>query len=156
MKRNKTLSLLIGFILVFLTQNCATQVTKTKAMDTVSENIQEVYFESWVSGVRGGGSGINFHVNFKTPLSDDIQLQKVVFKGKEAVFSTQDSLHYTANIITKTGGRSNVDEEQSSEPLPESNDAKLYFIVKGQSVVHTLENVKEKEMLAYPSMNKPR
>jgi hypothetical protein len=122
----------------------------------VVNTIEQVYFESWVAGVRGGGAGINFHVNFKTPLSKDTQLEKVIFKDKEAVFSTRDRLHYTANIITKKGGRPNIDGEESTDPLPESNTAQLYFKIKGKSAIHTLDKVEEKEMLAYPAMNKPR
>lgn len=124
--------------------------------DEVVPLFDAIYFEKWVAGVRGGGTGIHFYVIFKTPLPADIQLQKVDFKGKEAVFSTQDGLHYTANIITKKGGNFNTGENENNETLPESNAAKLYFSVKGKLEVHTLENVKEKEMLAYPSMNKPR
>ena len=144
-------SMFLIMITVFV--SCQSQ---KKVLDKAITSMEEVYFESWVAGVRGGGAGINFHVNFKKPLSEDIQLKKVMFKGKEAVFSTQDSLHYTANSITKIGGRSKVDEEESNEPLPESNAAKLYFIVKGKSVVHALKNVKEKKTLYYPAMNKPR
>jgi len=121
----------------------------------IAASFEDVYFERWVAGVRGGGAGINFHVRFKTPLSKTVQLQKVVFKDKEAVFSKQDDLQYVASIVTKIGGRPDAEEEMA-DPLPESNKAKLYFIVNGKSVIHTLENVREKEMLAYPVMNKNR
>jgi len=131
-----------------------------KAQKQVSEKVvqsmEETYFEGWVAGVRGGGAGINFHVNFKKPLSDEIQLEKVLFKGKEAVFYTQDKLHYTANIVTRKGGGLKVEEEDNHEPLPESNKAILYFKEKGKKRIHIVKNVKEKEMLAYPSINKPR
>lgn len=130
--------------------------SQKKVSERVMESVAETYFEGWVSGVRGGGAGINFHVIFKTPLSAEMQLEKVVFKGKEAVFQTQDGLHYTAYIITKSGGKNTPDEESVSEPLPESTKAILYFKQNGKTKVHTVENVKEKEMLAYPSMNKPR
>jgi len=130
--------------------------SQKKVSERVTESVVETYFEGWVAGVRGGGAGINFHVIFKTPLSDEIQLEKVVFKGYEAVFQTQDGLHYTAFIVTRSGGKNTPEEEQTSEPLPESNQAVLYFKQNGKTAVHTIANVKEKEMLAYPSMNKPR
>ena len=133
--------------------SCASQ---KKISESVTRSLTETYFEGWVSGVRGGGAGINFHVVFQTPLSDQTKLEKVVFKGKEAVFQTQDGLHYTAYIITKSGGKNTPDQEPVSEPLPESTEAVLYFKQNGKTKVHTIKNVKEKEMLAYPSMNKPR
>ncbi|ESU29964.1 hypothetical protein FLJC2902T_04490 [Flavobacterium limnosediminis JC2902] len=131
-------------------------VSQKQVPEKVTESIDEIYFQKWVAGVRGGGAGITFCVNFKTPLQVGTALNKVIFKGKEAVFTTQDGLHYMATIITIKGGKSSSDEEENNEVLPESNAAKLYFTVKGQSAVHALENVKEKEMLAYPSMNKER
>jgi hypothetical protein len=36
-------------------------------------------FETWVAGVRGGGSGINFYVDLKTPLNKEIELKKSYF-----------------------------------------------------------------------------
>lgn len=130
--------------------------SQKKISESVTQSLAETYFEGWVSGVRGGGAGINFHVVFKTPLATETQLEKVVFKGKEAVFQTQDGLHYTAYIITKSGGKNMPDQEPVNEPLPESTKAVLYFKQNGKTKVHTIKNVKEKEMLAYPSMNKPR
>jgi hypothetical protein len=141
-------------LFLFMFFSCTSQ---KQVSNQVLQSIQDVYFQSWIAGVRGGGAGINFHVNFKTPLSDDIQLQKVIFKGKEAVFSTQDSFHYIAYIVTKQGGGLNpTEEEVQNNPLTEETSATLFFIVKGKPVIQVLKNVKEKEMLAYPSMNKPR
>lgn len=130
--------------------------SQKKISESVTQSLAETYFEGWVSGVRGGGAGINFHVVFKTPLAAQTQLEKVIFKGKEAVFQTQDGLHYTAYIITKSGGKNTPDQEPVEELLPESTKAVLYFKQNGKTKVHTIKNVKEKEMLAYPSMNKPR
>lgn len=142
---------LILSIITFISCQSQKEVTAK-----IANSIQDVYFEGWVAGVRGGGAGINFHVIFKSPLSKDMQLQKVVFKGKEADFSKRGDAHYIANIITKIGGRSNPEKEEAVAVLPESNQAELYFVVNGKSVVHILENVNEKETLAYPVMNKPR
>lgn len=144
---------LLLLITVMFFVSCESQ---KKISESVTQSLAETYFEGWVSGVRGGGAGINFHVVFKTPLAAQTQLEKVVFKGKEAVFQTQDGLHYTAYIITKSGGKNRPDQEPVNEPLPESTKAVLYFKQNGKMKVHTIKNVKEKEMLAYPSMNKPR
>lgn len=141
------------FLSIMFFVSCKSQ---KQVSDKTVQSIEETYFESWVAGVRGGGAGINFHVNFQKPLSDEIQLEKVLFKGKEAIFYSQDKLHYTANIITRKGGRLAAEEEDNHEPLPESNKAVVYFKEKGKSVIYTITNVKEKELLAYPSMHKPR
>lgn len=140
-------------ITVLFFVSCASQ---KQVSGKVVETLDETYFQGWIAGVRGGGAGINFHVKFKTQLTDNIQLEKVLFKGKEAVFSTQDKLHYIANITTRRGSGSKLEEDNNYQPLPESNKAVLYFRVKGKSEIYTVKDVKEKEILAYPSMNKPR
>ena len=144
-----------SFLLLIMSMMFFSCQSQKEIASKIATSIEEVYFERWMAGVRGGGAGINFHVRFKSPLSKTVQLQKVVFKGKEALFSKQDDLNYMAGITTKKGGRTDT-EEETNEPLPESNEAKLYFIVNGKSAIHTLENVNEKEMFAYPVMNKNR
>lgn len=132
--------------------SCQSQRNSASKMASV---IEDVYFQNWMSGVRGGGAGIHFHVLLKSPLPAGTKLHTVLFKGKQAEFRQQDSLHYVATIPTKIGARPDPEKEESATPLPESTRAELYFVTGGKSAVHILENVREKEMLAYPVMNKP-
>lgn len=140
-------------ITVFFFISCTSQKQVPKK---ITNSIEDIYFQNWVAGVRGGGAGIGFHVRFKQLLPDDNQLEKVLFKGKEAVFYSQDKLHYIANIVTRKGSGSKQEEADDYQPIPESNKAVLYFKSKGQTEIYTVEDVREIEMLAYPSMNKPR
>ncbi len=122
----------------------------------IQETLQTSY-ETWVAGVRGGGSGINFYVELKTELSKEIELKKVIFRGYEAPFEKQDALHFMARI--KTEGNQQKFEGDNSQiytspknalPLAE-NEAILIFIKNGKEIRQTIKDVKQKPMLEYPS-----
>jgi len=76
-----------------------TVISCSSQKNVIQETIQTSY-ETWVAGVRGGGSGINFYVELKTELSKEIELKKVIFRGYEAPFEKQDALHFMARIKT--------------------------------------------------------
>jgi hypothetical protein len=128
------------------------------------EGIKEVSFEQWVAGVQGGGSGINFMVELNTPLEEGITLEKVQFKTYEAVFEKNSELFYVTYIRTKVN-QLKLYEEGSKEygnepPLPDfglqPNQARLFFKENGKAKEVVIDNVIEKPLLAYPSMNKPK
>ena len=48
---------------------CVTLISCNSTEKIVLENKLSTSYETWVAGVRGGGSGINFYVDLKTPLS---------------------------------------------------------------------------------------
>ncbi len=133
------------------------QSTKTIAQ----ENNLTASYETWVAGVRGGGSGINVYVDLKTALNEEIQLKKVIFKGYEASFEKQDELHYIARI--KTEANQQKYEGDTSKPIttPKNNtkladnEAILIFLKNGKEVQQLIKDVKEKPMLLYPS-TKPK
>jgi hypothetical protein len=114
-------------------------------------------FETWVAGVRGGGSGINFYVDLKTPLSKEIELKKVIFRGYEATFEKIDALHFIARIKTE-GNQQKFDGDDSQiYTSPKNaltlaeNEAMLLFSEKEKEINVKMKQVTEKPMLEYPS-----
>ena len=93
----------------------------------VQENNLSTSYETWVAGVRGGGSGINFYVDLKT-------------EGNQQKFDGDDSQIYTSpkNALTLA-----------------ENEAILIFLKNGKEIRQTIKEVKEKPMLLYPS-TKPK
>jgi hypothetical protein len=129
-----------------------------------NETIREVSFEQWVAGIQGGGSGINFMVELNRPLEEGITLEKVQFKTYEAVFEKNSDLLYVTYIRTKVN-QLKLYEEGSKEfgnepPLPDfglkPDQARLFFKENGKTKEVLIDNVIEKPLLAYPSMNKPK
>ena len=127
----------------------------------VQENNFSASYETWVAGVRGGGSGINFYVDLKTELSEEIELKKVIFRGYEVPFEKQDALHFIARIKTE-GNQQKFDGDDSQiYTSPKNaltlaeNEAILIFLKNGKEIRQTIKEVKEKPMLLYPS-TKPK
>lgn len=123
----------------------------------VQENNLSASYETWVAGVRGGGSGINFYVDLNTELSEEIELKKVIFRGYEVPFEKQDALHFIARIKTE-GNQQKFDGDDSQiYTSPKNaltlaeNEAILIFLKNGKEIRQTIKEVKEKPMLLYPS-----
>lgn len=138
---------------------CKEAIQSTEKIQ-LQEEIQEVYFQGWVAGVRGGGAGIGFYVNFKNPLKDNITLEKVHFRTYEALFNRVNDTNYIANITTGQNQRDEIlvetDEKVKASNINlKGNQAILFFKKDGKLYSKTIEDVKEKEMIAYPSMRRP-
>ena len=127
----------------------------------VQENNLSTSYETWVAGVRGGGSGINFYVDLKTELSEEIELKKVIFRGYEVPFEKQDTLHFIARIKTDANQQKIEGDDTKNYTSPKNaltlaeNEAILIFLKKGKEIRQTIKEVKEKPMLLYPS-TKPK
>lgn len=136
----------------------ATTLISCSSTETiVQENNLSASYETWVAGVRGGGSGINFYVDLKTELSEEIELKKVIFRGYEVPFEKQDNLHFIARIKTE-GNQQKFDGDDSqilTSPknalVLAENEAILIFLKNGKEIRQTIKEVKEKPMLLYPS-----
>jgi len=137
--------------LLILVTSCSSQEKIIKESAIVAS------YETWVAGVRGGGSGINFYVDLTTELSEEIQLKKVIFRGYEVSFEKQDNLHFQAMI--KTSGNQQKFEGDDSQiyTSPKNaltlaeNEAILLFSEKGKEFNVKIKQVTEKPMLDYPS-----
>ena len=127
----------------------------------VQENNLSTSYETWVAGVRGGGSGINFYVDLKTELSEEIELKKVIFRGYEVPFEKQDTLHFIARIKTDGNQQKIEGDDTKIYTSPKNaltlteNEAILIFLKNGKEIRQTIKKVKEKPMLLYPS-TKPK
>lgn len=155
-------TILLLFATVLFSQNCSKQVGDYTIQKTFPASIQEVYFQNWVAGVQGGGAGTYFYIEFKEKLSKDINLHQVYFRNKKSVVKQESEKLYNvlflseANQRTETG--SSDENQQKSDatvihpPFPiNENEAVLEYSYKGKKQWYKLTDVKEHEMLAYPS-----
>ena len=127
--------------------------------------IKEIYSQGWVAGVRGGGAGINVFVNLNSPFEQGLVLEKIQFKGYEAPFEKVNELSYVARIVTGQNKLKNINIETTNEEEviveePQINIKKkqaiLFFSKEGKMYSKIIENVEEREMIAYPSVRRPR
>ena len=133
-----------------------TMISCSSQKKALQETLQASY-ETWVAGVRGGGSGINFYVDLKTPLSKEIELEKVIFRGYEVPFEKIDSLHFIARIKTE-GNQQKFDGDVTSKSTSPKTQYKLHpeealllFVKSGKEIKIIIKKVTERPMLEYPS-----
>lgn len=122
--------------------------------------IEEVSYQHWVSGVRGGGSGTNFYIRFYRALPKNIKIQKIYFRRKVETVQQIDVLNYVVffrgNANWERGNLSELDSQgqaSSAEPPVRISDkeALLTYTQKEREKFYKIKNALEKEMLLYPS-----
>ena len=136
----------------------ATTLISCNSTETiVQENNLSASYQTWVAGVRGGGSGINFYVDLTSELPIHIELKRVIFRGYEVPFEKQDNLHFQAMIKTP-GNQQKYEEDNAPNVTSPKNDTKLQdneailvFSKKGKEYQQKITNVIEKPSLEYPS-----
>ena len=152
------MKILVAFIL-FTIVSCS---SSKEVSPNLSENIESIYYQKWIAGVQGGGSGINFHVNLNLPLEENIKLEKVQFDVYEVAFEKISKTEYVAIINTHQNDLildENPQKEygnQAPKVSLKSNEANLIFSINGKEVIKNIQKVKEKPMIAYPSMERPK
>ena len=138
--------------MVFTLFSC---VTKQNAQVVFSEKIAEIYFQQWIGGQEFTGSGINFYIQLEKPLDQNIKLEKVYFRGNEAVLNKENETNYKASFFQKNQKDKILKTENVLNQITE-NQAILTYKINNKTLNIKVENIKEKELIAYPSVGKPR
>jgi hypothetical protein len=142
--------------------------SKKEVSTKLPYQIESVYFQKWIGGQEQTGSGINFYIQFKSPLPENKTLAKLYFQEKEGFFEKEDETHYIARFYSKPQNQELIMDGDSTKEYgnkaPEitkarfelqPNEAVLEFH-NGNDIEHyKIVDVKEKELLAYPS-TRPR
>lgn len=151
---------LIGGLFLIALFSCA--ASKSNDMKLHLTEIKEVYFQKWIAGIEGGGSGINFHVILEKPLDNDIALVSVQFRSQKAFFVKTSETEFVAKM--QSGQEDLIMDEnpekeygnQSALMNLKQNEAVLKFQKNGETFTKKIENVKEKQIIAFPSRNKEK
>ncbi|MFC4738464.1 hypothetical protein ACFO3U_00500 [Flavobacterium ponti] len=147
---------------VFILFSIVSCSSSKEVSPNLSDNIESVYYQKWMAGVQGGGSGINFHVNLNLPLEENSKLEKVQFDVYEVAFEKISETEYIAKINTHQNDLildENPEKEYGNEASKlnlKPNEANLIFRVNKKVVIKNIQNVKEKSMIAYPSMERQK
>ncbi|MBC7440585.1 MAG: hypothetical protein H7250_11460 [Flavobacterium sp.] len=140
------------YLMVFSLFSC---VTKQNAQNVFPEKISEIYFQRWIGGQELTGSGIYFYIQLEKPLNQDIKLEKVYFRGNEAVLNKENETNYKASFFQKKQKDKILKTENILYQITE-NQAILTYKINNKTLNIKVENIKEKELIAYPSVGKPR
>lgn len=152
----KILSLL--FVFITCTQCASQQIDKKNPVE-----IKDAYFQKWISGIEGGGSGFMVYIEVKE--KTDVQLEHVYFKGKKIKLDHKASeLEYVGHysVVSKRPEliMSDNPKEEFKNKLPDveekipftlkENECMVSYIKNGKKGLFKLDNMIEREMEAYP------
>ncbi|MFD0964562.1 hypothetical protein [Pseudofulvibacter geojedonensis] len=156
----------ISLFMCFIFFGCAShkeefQLSKTINLDQKEE--LQAYFQIWVAGVQGGGSGINFFITkdlIKNPT-------EVYFRGKKESLVLNNNV-YVAHFKTELNQEKDyvmdanaVKEHKNTLPLVDNfpfnikdNEAIILSETNGKKEYILLKSIVKKPLLAYPSIKK--
>jgi hypothetical protein len=146
----------VAMIFIILNSGCAKQLSPQQSLPF---KIDTAYYQKWVGGIEGAGSGYTLFLKTLEPLPENIVLTHVYFKDKEAVWeqNTQDALLFTAHIKNDLRPREafilhkDVTKEYGNE-LPEkevhyelsTDEAMIFFTVDSQEKMTKISGIFEK------------
>lgn len=138
--------------MLFFLFSCA---SKNNIQTQFPEKIATTYFQQWIGGQELTGRGIYFYIQLEKSLDANIQLEKVYFRGNEAVLNKENQTLFKANFNANNQIENTSKTKKSIFQLNE-NQAILTYKMHNKTFYYKLENLKEKELIAYPSVGKPR
>lgn len=126
--------------------------------DDFPGKIISVYFQGWVSGVRGGGSGTNFYIELAEPLPEGVKMSKVYFRGQKEPITPINKMLYEARF---PNNRNNGNEDillsknetivNVVHSLPvDDTEAELVYYEDNVLKLYLLSDLKEIPPLFYP------
>ena len=138
----------------------------TKIIELPKELTTDAYYQNWVAGVRGGGSGTNLYINksvvgnkqliaayFKEKIVDFEPVTKMGdvyvarFKGKANQIY---DMEMNADGINEYGNKAPIEKKDFPFKLA-PNEAVVSYIENNIVKYLKLINISKKESLAYPS-----
>lgn len=132
-----------SFILFLLLASigCSNQFKLDKKFPFV---FKESYYQSWVAGVRGGGSGITIFLTLEQGAANSsLQIEGIYFKEKYCKLKNKGENKYLGNIVTDQNQKTTILE--SSPSTDEKETKKIPFVLRGnEAVLVYLENKKKK------------
>ena len=150
--------------------SCGSTSNTSKALTLQEESpvaIEEYYYQKWVAGARGAGSGINFSLALKS-VPTDVALKDIYFmdmkttleQGKQSptVFTGyfKTAMNQPVDIIMssdpkKEYGNTVPETEKESIPFELQNDEAIISYMKdGKEYFYKLTDVKERPTRSMP------
>ncbi|MDY8138724.1 hypothetical protein [Aquimarina sp. 2201CG5-10] len=150
-------------IIVGLTQ-CA---TSQKIDEAAPIEIKGAYFQNWVAGIQGGGSGVLIYIPVEE--KSDVQLDYVYFNNKKINLERKPNEPAYVGRYTNPGEKRDLvmsgdsKEEFTNEPpkieekIPfelKENECIIAYTKSGKTGFFKLDKLPEKELQAYPMQRK--
>jgi len=159
------ISLTILPFIMFSFSQCSSQ---KKLQDKAPVQLMEVYCQSWVAGVRGGGAGINIFIPTNLKTYNHNRLDSVYFRGKSAKLQIIEdkTIVYVGRFISDVNRKqdlimsSDKKEEYGNkmlkveEEIPfelKDDECIVSYKVGARTKYFKIKNIVEKASIPYPS-----
>jgi len=124
----------------------------------------DVFYQDWVAGVQGGGSGTHVHINIDA-YADDVVILDIYFRNKKE--KAQNSPQYIDQYVGYFTNKARPDvimdvnpvkeaQNEPPEPFPfelDDNEAVMSYLYKEEIKYLRISDMERKPMIAYPSTN---
>lgn len=170
--RTVFVSFFMCFIMLSFSQCCTTKHTSkqdnTNKMGDLQKNpsfeLDSTYFQKWVAGVQGGGSGIHLYISVLTN-KNQVVFDSAYFRGYKAKIEIS-KMGYIASFKTELNQKEDIimtnknhGEFGNKSPLNETyfpfklnqNECVISYIEDHTKKYFKIENLIEKSMEQYPS-----
>ena len=156
-------------VLILLAGSLSFCASKQENKMDFPQEIAAAYFQKINTGDGQAGAGNDFYIEFDKPLKKGIALDKVYFRNQVAILGKENDSVFVAHFYEAP---TNQDIILDSNPLKEygnkapviikpkfdlkRNQAVLEYRKQNETFFYTIEAIKEKPIIAYPSENKPK
>ena len=164
----KIISITILPLIMFSFSQCSSQ---KKLQEKSPVQLKEVYCQSWVAGVRGGGAGLNIFIPIDAVSDEKIELDSVYFRGKSAKLETKpqspsmfigrftSEVNKKQDIIMSSDSRqeygNKMPKVKEDIPFELKDDECIVSYKEGNKTKYfKIKNVIEKASIPYPSAPK--
>lgn len=159
---NKASTILATVALIITVSNCA---SSQKLQDKAPLQIGGVYYQNWVAGVEGGGSGVNLFIPVISN-KNNIKLDSVYFQGNVVKLEFKKDNLVVGRFLRPDNQKrdlimSNEPYAEYGNKIPELTKKIPFNLNENQCVISykegnkikyfKIDNIREKELLAYPS-----
>lgn len=158
---NKITSLMLMVFVISSFSQCASTL---KLQEDVPLEIGEVYYQHWVSGVKGGGSGVNLFIPIMSN-KNDIELDSVYFKGKQEKLELKNNTIYIGRFASKSNQKQDIimssdPQAEYGNPVPEipkeipfkleDSECVVSYKKGAKTLCFKISNITKKESERYP------
>lgn len=153
--------------LLILFSNCGSGKTETSTYffeENPPFRVEAASYQQWVAGTPQGGSGVNVFISFST-IQESVVFKEIYFRGKktEVVTSAAVRVQYVGYfkneskqdvIMDSNSIKEAVNTPPNKIPFQLNDDeAVISYEFNREIGYFKIENLEQKEMLAYPASN---
>lgn len=146
MKKNAPLFLLIIIMNLF---SCNS--SKETIYSSPPQKIKSITFENWTAGRMESGSGTVFVIEFKKPLQNNTQLEKIYYKNLETEFIKVNETTFRANFHYNAIYQKHENSAIGTKEFHlKKNEAVLEYQKNNKKYWHKCTKIKEITPILFP------